>query len=128
MTSKQADALARMQATNAALTPEQRKARSAKAAAASKAAMAAKKGAASTAGDPALSGGKATATTKARVAPEQAYTWRVLLLTDKGAAWVSVEAGGMQRACRAARKANGGAMVRGVVRGDVPTVPPLPAK
>lgn len=111
MTQAQASALARMQAANAALTPEQRKARSAAAAAASKAAQQARK---KGGGD----GDKATSTTKARVAPEQTYAFRVLLLTDTGTRWCDVNAGGMQRACRLARKANPGAMVRGVVRAD----------
>lgn len=116
MTQAQAQALARMQARNAALTPEERKARSAKAAAAS-AARTAQRKAAAAAGN-ADGGEKATSTTKARVAPEQTYAFRVLLLTDAGSKWADVQAGGMQRACRLARKANPGAMVRGVFRAD----------
>jgi hypothetical protein len=112
MTSKQADALARMQAANAALTPEERKARSAAAAAASKAAQQARK---KGGGD----GDRPTSTTQARVEPEIVHTWHVLLLTDAGLRWHKCTAGGPQRACRLARKANEGAMVRGVIRADV---------
>lgn len=124
MTNAQASALAKMQARNAALTPEERKARSAKAAEASKRAAKARAAAGSTTAP------VKTETVKAQEAaqPEQSYTWRVLLLTDKGASWHTVESPGMQRACRAARKANEGAMVRGCVRADVPSLPEFPKK
>lgn len=113
MTQAQAQALAKMHAANAALTPEERKARSAAAAEASKA----RKAGAAKAGN----GGSdaATATTRARVAPVVLRDFRVLL-SPTGAVlavaradalpegvvgeWALVNAPGMQRAGKLARK------------------------
>lgn len=120
MTQAQAQALAKMRAANAALTPDERKARSAKAAAASAARTAALK-AAALAGNPAPVAAVSTATTEARAklpvdAPMR--SWRVLLLTEAGSAWHVCEAQGMRRAIKQARKACPGAVVRGVLAAD----------
>lgn len=116
MTNAQAGALASMQAANAALTPDERKARSHAASKASRdAALARKRGAAATGGDQP----KQTATTKARAVEVVVHAWRVCLRTDAGNAWVCVQAPGMQRAGKAARKAHKGATVLGVVREGV---------
>lgn len=117
MTEQTKRALEQMQAANAALTPEQRKARSEKAAATRKARLA---GAAQ-----AGNGGseRSTATVAARVKPEAApvvRTWRVAVRVGEGAvAWICVDAPGMQRAGKLARKAHKGATVLGVVREGV---------
>lgn len=113
MTQAQAKALARMHAANAALTPEQRKARSEKAAAAAKA----RKVGAAQAGN----GGseKATSTTAARVQPEVLRSFDVCLSTDAGRVWVAVQAGGIKRAMGAARDANPGSKALGAVLAGV---------
>lgn len=117
MTKQTQAALAAMQAANAALTPEQRKERSRKAAETRKARLAG----AATAGN----GGseRETATTAARVKPAippVVRTWRVAVRVGEGAvAWVCVDAPGMQRAGKLARKAHKGATVLGVVREGV---------
>lgn len=116
MTEQTKRALERMQAANAALTPEERKARSVKAAATAKA----RKAGAAAAGNPGPD--RPTATTKARVdaKPPVQRMWRVAVRVGEGpVAWVSVEAPGMQRAGKQARKAHKGAAVLGVVREGV---------
>lgn len=121
MTSKQADALVRMQRVNAALTPEQRKARSAKAAAAS-AARTAQRRAAAEAGNvtPASTAGvKAQDAAVKANAPTPMRKWRVLVSTKAGMLWHDCEAGGMQRAGKLARKAHKGGSICGVLLASV---------
>lgn len=100
-----------MQARMAAMTPEQRKAMSEKALAAKQAKRAARQ-----AGVVGPQPEKQTATVKARVAPTVEREYAVCLLTGPDTvAWVSVKAGGLQRAKRTARKAHPGKACLGVV-------------
>lgn len=125
MTENTRKALERMHEANAALTPEERKARSAKAAAASKAAAQTRKAqstAISQAGVVGATPDKPTATTKARVTPEQVHTWDVCLSKSGGGhMWVKAQAPGLKRAMRAAAKANAGTRaVGGILAGILP--------
>lgn len=116
MTQAQAQALAKMHAANAALTPEQRKARSAKAAAA--AAEKARTVGAAQAGN--AGSERPTSTTKARVEPEVLVEWDVCLLQGADELlWVRVEAAGIRRAMRGASKAHPGTKAQGAMRAGV---------
>ena len=113
--------LTRMLEASKQRTPEERKALSAKAAAASAAASRKRKAEREAA--------KANAptttqeTVQAAIVAPAASTepqFDVCLTTDgKAFSWVRVQAGGFQRAMRAARKANPGTQVMGVLRAGI---------